>query len=802
MKKRNKKIIVITCILLLSISFTALAAFIFTVIYSKKNIDLKSDEIMFSLARGSTVTEYYCDRGADAYSLSEYEPVLYKSVVLGENKKRWVELETVPQDLINGFLAMEDRKFYSHSGVDIIRTLYALFNSVFHVKNTFGASTVTQQVIKNISGDNEVTLKRKFNEIIRAYNIEKTHTKDEILEVYLNIIPFGENVTGVYFAAENYFGKALEEITLSEAAILVGITNAPTKYNPRINPEACLKKRNDVLFAMLDFGVIDEEQYNKAINDKLQITEKKKEDQEYNSWFIETVNDDVIGAISKRYNISRASAEALLINGGLKIYTTEDPIVQEKLEVFFKNKENFSKKTAYGLDYAMAICDSVTGNLVGIVGSTGQKKGDCLLNLATCPHTPGSSLKPLALYAPLINEKRISWATVFDDVPIEFSKKGNSYVEYPNNYPSVYDGLTTVNDALRLSKNTIAIRLYNMLGAEKIYKSLKNDFNFDTLALSAYDKDGNKLTDLAAAPLALGQLSYGVSLRRITEAYTVFPREGLFTEGRSFIAVYDSEGNLIIDNSPKEKELFTKEAMRVMNQMLMNVTESGTASKITLKNTVDTAGKTGTSGNDRDKLFIGYTPYYTAGIWCGYRNSDSSVGSVYPSHLKIWDDIMKDIHESALKTKKDSEIKSFSKNGLIERDFCCDSGKNFTETCKKDPRGDRCGYGYFIKGTEPKGDCKRHILCKYDIFAEGIANEGCPEEDIKDIALLMINDRHFPKELIISDADYVFIETDGSLPMPEGYDVPFYYNYIEEGDFVGRGKRKKQFNSYCYLHGE
>ncbi|MBQ3017271.1 MAG: transglycosylase domain-containing protein [Clostridia bacterium] len=802
MKKRNGKIIVITCILLLSVSLTALAAVIFTVVYSKKNIDLNSDELMFSLAKGSTVTEYYYDRGANAYYLSEYDPVLYKSVVLGENKKRWVELKAVPQNLINGFLAMEDRKFYSHSGVDIIRTLYALFNSVFHVKNTFGASTVTQQVIKNISGDNEVTLKRKFNEIIRAYNIEKTHTKNEILEVYLNIIPFGENITGVSFAAENYFGKDIDEINLSEAATLVGITNAPTKYNPRINPEACLKKRNDVLFAMLDFGVINAEQYKEAIKDELKITQKENVEQEYNSWFIETVNNDVIEAISEKYSVSRASAEALLINGGLKIYTTEDPYIQEKLEDYFENEKNFSGKTAYGLNYAMAICDSVTGNLVGIVGSMGEKRGNRLLNLATCPHTPGSSLKPLALYAPLINEKRITWATVFDDVPIEFNKIGNGYVEYPKNYPSVYDGLTTVNDALRLSKNTVAIRLYKMLGAEKIYKNLKNDFNFDTLTLSAYDKNGNKLTDLAAAPLALGQLSYGVSLRRMTEAYTVFPREGLFTEGRSFIAVFDSDGNLIIDNSPAEKELFTKEAMRVMNQMLMNVTENGTASKITLKNTVDTAGKTGTSGDDKDRLFIGYTPYYTAGIWCGYINSDSSVGSVYPTHLKIWDDIMKDVHDSVLKNKKDSEIKSFSKIGLIKRDFCCDSGKCFTEKCKKDPRGDRCDYGFFIKGTEPKGDCKRHIICKYDVFAEGMANESCPEEDVKDIALLLINDRHFPKEIIISDADYVYMKTDGSLPMPESYDVPFYYNYIEEGDYVGRGKRKKQFNSYCFIHGE
>lgn len=802
MKKGYKTLIVCTCILLLTASLLVLFATVFTVIYTKKNINFKEDEIMFSLAKGSTVTEYYVDKNADAYTLSEYEPILKESVVLGENRKRWIDIESVPESLIKGFISVEDRKFYSHSGVDIARTLYAFANSVFRFKGTFGASTITQQVIKNISGDNEVTLKRKYNEIIRANNIEKNHTKDEILEVYLNIIPFGENITGVAFAAEVYFGKDISEITLAESAVLVGITNAPTKYNPHMNPEACVSKRNDVLYAMLDCGAISNKEYETAISEGLNVKPIESGSGNSNSWFIETVNEDVISAISDEFDISRASAETILYNGGLKIFTTENPTVQDKLEAFFENSANFPKQVSLGLDYSMAICDSLTGNLVGIVGSAGKKSANRLLNLALAPHTPGSALKPIALYAPLINSGKINWATVFDDVPLKFIKDGNNYIEYPKNYPAVYDGLTTVKDALRLSKNTVAMRLYGMLGAEEIYRSLKQNFGFDTLVLGAYDKYGNKVTDLAAAPLALGQLSYGVSLRKLTEAYTVFPKEGVFTEGRSFIAVFDSNGKLLIDNSPKEKELFTKECARVMNQLLMQVTESGTASKITLKNSIDTAGKTGTSGNDKDRLFVGYTQYFTAGIWCGYRNSDTSVGSVYPTHLKIWDEVMRDIHNTVLSGKSDGEIKNFSKKGLLEREFCMDSGKIFTERCSKDPRGLRLESGYFIRGFAPRGECERHILCKYDILSEGIAGENCPEDCIEEIALLLINDRHFPKEIIISDADYVYFDIDGSQPIPESYDMPYYHFYIADGDYVGLGKRKKQFNSHCYVHEE
>lgn len=802
MKKSYKVLIISICSVLLFTSIFVLGTVVYVSAFSNKNINVENDERLFNIAKSTSFTEYYITEGDSIGTLGEYTPRLKESIALGESRKRWVTLDEISTNVIDAFISAEDRKFYTHSGVNLKRTVYALANSLFHFKSTFGASTITQQVIKNISGDNEITLKRKLAEIIRAYNVEKNHSKEEILELYLNIVPMGENIYGVYTAAEIYFGKKPDKLTVSEAAALAGITNAPTRYNPHTNYENCLKKRNEVLYAMLDFGVINKSEYEEARAEKLAVLPYVNQTERVNSWFVETVNSDVVNALMKKYSLTKSAAELMLYSGGLKIYTTESETVQEKLEKYFSDTSNFPKDINSGLEFSMVVCDSVTGNLLGIVGAAGEKRENRILNYALTPNTPGSSLKPIALYAPLINSGRINWATVFDDVPLEFSKSGNSYTEYPKNYPKVYDGLITVKDSLRLSKNTTAIRLYKMLGANNIYNSLKNDFLFDTLVRREIMDSGNVITDLAPSPLALGQLSYGVSLRKLTEAYTVFARDGAFSAGRSFIAVYDRDGRLLIDNSVTEKQIFSRECARVMNKLLMNVTESGTASKITLKNMLDTAGKTGTSGDDKDRLFVGYTPYLTAGIWCGYNNGDKSIGKIAPTHIKIWDEVMTEIHSELLKNVADSKIKNFSSEGLVKMEYCKDSGKRYGEVCSHDPRGSRSEIGYFMKTGIPYGECNRHVLCDYDVVGEGIASDNCPDENIKAIALLRIEDRHFPKEIIISDADYVYKDIDGSKPLCESSEYPYYYNYIENGVYVGRGRHKKQFNSLCSCNNE
>jgi hypothetical protein len=261
--------------------------------------------------------------------------------------------------------------------------------------------------------------------------------------------------------------------------------------------------------------------------------------------------------------------------------------------------------------------------------------------------------------------------------------------------------------------------------------------------------------------------------------------------------VLKENGELLLENKCAEKKVFKTDTARIMNKLLEKVVEEGTAKKITLKEIVDTAGKTGTSGYERDKVFVGYTPDISVGIWTGYSDSKKSVGTLSKSHIEIWDEIMKEIYGN---TTLFSEDKAFSVSGLEHLPYCKDSGKLYTESCLFDPRGTRLEYGYFSPDNIPIGECDRHILCKYDELTKGIAHGGCNEENLKVIALLKIYDRSFPSEIIITDAEYVYREVSPGVPLGDSYDIPFFYYSIPDGVYVGRSKYKKQYNSSCYIH--
>ena len=762
-KNKSAKIILII-LALIAVVFFALFA-----IYSKTR-DYSGDEALFSAAKSSSVTKLYYDKENGAVDLNAYVPELYEEIY-GQTRKDWVSYGEISEKIKNAFISMEDRKFFTHSGVDLKRSFGAFLNYIFRFNGSFGGSTITQQVIKNISGDNERSIERKLSEILRARRLESRHSKEEIFEVYMNIVELGDGVVGVGEAAEYYFGKSASELNYVEAATLVGIANAPTKYNPYKNPELCREKRNRVLYSLKECGYINENEHESLIKTELSLAEQASSREPVNSWFAETVIEDAAAALSGEKNISLAVARKMLKSGGYKIYTTVSPEIQKKLEEYFENTDNFPREIESGLEFSMVISDAESGNLLATVGAVGEKRANRILNYASVNITPASALKPLALYAPLLNSKKINWATVFDDVPVEFKKSsGGTLTAFPKNSPNVYDGLTTVKDALRVSKNTVAVRLFNMLGAEKIYDRLYNSFGFKSLVKS----------DMSASPLALGQLTHGVSLRKLTESYNVFSNEGVLAEGRSFVAVFNEAGDLVLENEIKEKRVFSTECARIMNKLLENVVEDGTASKITLKELVDTAGKTGTSGGGRDKLFVGYTPYFTAGIWCGYKGEKRSISFTGKTHLEIWDDIAKSIYCDFPITE---EERSFSTEGLKYLPYCKDSGKKFSENCILDPRCDRIEFGYFERGNEPEGICDTHFLVKYDISGEGLATEICPGQELIDIALLKIEGRKFPYEILVNDAEYA---------------VPYY----SDGEYRGKSRGKKQFNSECKLHEE
>ena len=770
-------------------STAAVIAFIFGIIvfYVYGGINFEADEKLFESAAGYHSTTFYVNEAEDG---EKYEPVAIE--ISGTMRKIFYSYEEISPYLKNGFVAVEDKIFYKHKGINLKRTFLAAFNYVFKKEKRFGASTITQQVVKNISGDNQLSLRRKMEEIIRAIHIERKYTKEEILEVYLNVIPMSENIYGVGAASRAYFGKEPGDLSPEEAATLIGITNAPTAYNPFINPEACKRKRDIVLSVMHVDGVINDAQYEAALNSSLKVIDREDREDRIDSWFVETVIDDVTVDLAEKYGIALSTARMMLLGGGYKVYTTMNPDVQSTLEEYFEDTDNFPTEIGNGLNYAMVVTDSSTGNLVGIVGRVGKKIGNRLLNHATTPHIPGSTLKPIALYAPLIDDGKINWATVFDDVPVSFTENEGKYREYPHNSPNVYDGLTTVKDALRNSKNTIAVRLCNLRTPKKIFNSLKNDFGFDTLI----EREGN-LTDIATAPMALGQLGRGVSLRKITEAYSSFSGDGVWREANSYICLLDHNGRVVIEKEQEEKRIFKSTTARIMNQLLMTVTEDGTAGKITLKEKINTAGKTGTSGGSKDKSFIGYTPYYTAGIWCGYDSSDKAITGLQKSHLEIWDEIMTEIHIDIIERE---DMAKFSLDGLYRLLYCMDSGMLYSDICIYDPRGSRQEYGYFTEDNAPIGVCDRHILCNYDSETKAIACLTCPEENIIKVSLINVSDRAFPKEITITDAEFVYRDIDGYTLRPVDYALPYFQYKIPDGEFVGKSKNKKQFNSNCYLH--
>ena len=787
MKAKGKPVKICALIVFSSAVLVALVFFLM-VVFVYRGIDFEADEQLFESARGFGSTTFYAN-SAEGGS-NKYEPVAIE--ISGSIRKICYSLDEIGPYLSRGFVAVEDKKFYQHSGFDSKRTILATVNYLFKKDKIFGASTITQQVIKNVSGDNQLSVKRKLEEIIRAIHIERNYSKEEILEVYLNIIPMSENIYGVGAASRAYFGKEPSDLSPAEAATLIGITNAPTAYNPYINSDSCRRKRDIVLSVMYKDGIINEKEYEEAIKEKLRVISRDEREDRLDSWFVETAIEEITNDLAKKYEISSSAARVMLLGGGYKVYTTMKTDVQKKLESYFEDGNNFPSEIKEHLNYAMVVTDSETGYLAGIIGRVGKKSGNRLLNHASIPHIPGSTLKPIALYAPLIDEGRINWSSVFDDVPVEFIESNGEFREYPRNSPPIYDGLTTVKDALRNSKNTIAVRLCKLRTPKAVFNSLKKDFGFDTLV----EKEGG-LTDIAIAPMALGQLGRGVSLLKLTEGYGVFSGDGVWREACSYLRLVDYNGRVVIEKEQTQKRIYKSTTARIMNQLMMTVTEDGTAGKIKIKEYINTAGKTGTSGGSKDKCFVGYTPYYTAGIWCGYDGGDRAVASLSKSHLEIWDEVMMSVHKDII---SGNYIKEFSTDGLYYLPYCMDSGELYSDICIYDPRGNRREYGYFTADNMPSEACHRHILCKYDGETKAIACDKCPKENIVTVALLNINDRSFPKEITVTDAEFVYRNIDRYTERPVEYSLPYFQNSIPEGTYVGKGKNKKQFNSNCYLH--
>lgn len=602
-----------------------------------------------------------------AYDKAGNEVVIEK--LHGEENRVWADLYEISPDVAKAFISLEDKRFREHHGVDWVRFIGVITKYNFEQ----GASTITQQLIKNLTGEKDVTIIRKFNEILSALNLENNYSKDLILETYLNTVPLGNGCYGVRTAAEKYFGKDVGELNLAESASLAAITKAPFSFDPLYHYENNAERQRYCLSEMLTQGVISRAEYDDAINYKIIYTNNPNyvpkentsapalEPTEYQSFYIDFVIDNVISDLVSRNGITLQEATRKIYYGGLKIYAALDLDVQKSLEDVYVNRITFPKQTDTvdnpAVQSAMTIMD-YEGRVVGIIGQAGLKVGNRTLNRAAkSPRQPGSSIKPLATYGPAIEMNYVNWSTMILDYAFPYQGMGL----WPQNADNTYGTKSyfTVQKAIQRSTNTIAARVnVDMVTPAKSLEILQEKFHISTL---------DEKADSFAAPMAVGALSKGVTTLEMAAAYATFGNGGKYYKPYSYYKVTNSDGNeIILENKPVGEQVISSETADVMCELLQTV---GTTSFGDGKNVrkFQIMAKTGTTDNSKDRWLCGGTPYYVASTWYGYdipkymSENPNPAGKIF---IEVFDRISVGL-----------EPKNFPKSGLtVQRNYCTVSG--------------------------------------------------------------------------------------------------------------------------------
>lgn len=618
----------------------------------------------------------------EALTLNQNTQIVYLDPDTGEEKvlqrinaaenRDWVNIENIPEDLQNAFIAIEDERFMEHRGYDILRTTKA---TLTYIGNkllgksgaSLGGSTITQQLIKNITGDNDRTPMRKIREISRASALEKQLEKEEILELYLNCIYLSRGCNGVQTAAKKYFDKDVSELTLAECASIAGITQNPAAYDPIANPKDNKKRQELVLGKMLELGYISQEEYAEAVEEELAVVETAsgEGDTNTNSYFVDQVICEVLEDL-KEMGYSETLAHKIVYSSGAKIYSTYNPHVQKAVEDYYENEKNFPNS---GVQSAITVVDVRTGGVVGIAGGIGEKNASLTLNRASqSPRQPGSSIKPIAAYAPAVENNKITPGSIFAD-------ESKSYGGWtPRNYDHSYRGNVDVASAVRSSLNTVPVEIIDRMGAQVSYDFLVDKLGITTL-VERREVDGKIYSDIGLSQLALGGLTDGVTTYEMAAAYAPFANGGIYYKPHTYTEVRDKEGNVILSPDRSGRIAMKKSTAYTMTGMLREVVSSGTGAGATVSGPKYTAGKTGTTSDNKDRWFVGYTPYYSAAIWYGYDTPKEIYVSGNPC-IPAFRSIMNSAH-SALSDRG----RYIDNNGLIAISCCTHSAMRATGDC-------------------------------------------------------------------------------------------------------------------------
>jgi len=611
----------------------------------------------------------------------------------GTENRIWIDYDEIPKNLINAAVAIEDKRFYKHNGVDWIRTVKGVL-SMFTGQDIQGGSTITQQLIKNLTTENQVTVKRKVKEIFRALVFEDNYSKEEILEWYLNCIFLGEGCNGVYTASYAYFGKHVSDLTLAECASIIGITNNPSLYDPYRNEEANKERQENILWQMFDQGKISESEYNEAVAEKLKFVRGEDEirEQVVYGWYVDTVIDEVILDLRNTYTLSEQAAAAMVYSGGLQIYSNENPKIQAAVDSVYYDRGNLNYTSATGqpMQSAITVVDNKSGNVVAIAGGVGEKKGSRVLNRAgwLTKRPPGSAIKPLSVYAPAIELGFITPLSVEKDSPHKGTWPVNSY--------GSYRGEMTIMEALRVSCNTIAVKvLANYVTPDVSYQFMRDRFHIQLVESRTV---GDKVySDIDLAPLALGGLTDGVSTWDMAAAYSVFPREGIYYEPSTYSKVVDNEGNVLLERNATGQVALKPKTTYYINDMLENVVAAGTGTAANFKG-MPIAGKTGTTSSKKDLWFVGYTPYYTAAVWTGYDQQEAMRNAGGNPSAILWRKVMQKAHVNLPYEK----FAAPPAGDLVAVTYCKTSGDLATDFCPS------TGVISLFKEDVPQSSCQIH----------------------------------------------------------------------------------------------
>nr|WP_325233038.1 transglycosylase domain-containing protein [uncultured Oscillibacter sp.] len=720
--------------------------------------------------------------------------------VHGAENRILVEFKDMSPYLWQAAVSIEDERFFKHQGVDWKRTLGAV-KELITGDGSYGGSTITQQVLKNMTKDNKPYVNRKVREIFRALEFEKNYGKEYILEQYLNDIYLGQGCYGVQTAAQFYFGKDAKDLSLAESACIIAITNNPSLYGPlydvtytredgtKVTPRELNKNRQEtILNKMCDENVINPEtglpyitkaqaeaakaevlQFADGSTSAKEIVEEVSGEVEINSWFVDKVIQDVVQGLQEEYNITKEEAYTRLYNSGYRIYTTLDPDIQALAESIYEDRSNLDVTSRNGqqLQSAITILDPYTADIVAMVGKVGEKQENLGWNCATAKRQVGSSMKPLTAYAPALDAGVITQGSVFDNYPVQ-ELNGNPW---PKNSPNTYTGFTTVRTGVQKSINTIAVQALQSVGVEEAYRFATENLNLGLVA-----------DDMVVGALGMGGLTRGLNTVEMAAAYACFANNGVYNEPRTYVRVTRVDNATgqevtVLENEGESHVAMKETTAYLMTEMLKNAVTSGTGGQARF-NGMHIAGKTGTTNDAKDRYFVGFTPYYVAAVWAGYEDPERISYSGNPA-ITMWKKVMEPLHMEL----PDKDFENKPATGLTTISVCLDSGMRPTDACRADPRGGRIASFTAASGTGPTEDCTIHKVVSYCTEGHCLAGETCPEAVVEQRAYLDYVREDYGPSIKAEDDAYLISTLEkakepseanptGGCPVHEGVSLP------------------------------